>query len=218
MTNDICACANGYKLVTRLAACALLGLLLQGCYDLRPCAPEQVRERMRVDADELVDDWRVNGATIPARFIHAAAGCYLLEVKYREDYKRVRGASSLWGISPLAAGIETAARTETSTYETGYARFALQLRNQHTYHVTATFDGDWFFPRILELNDAGERTREIRPVRTNQELDACKAKGPPTDDISDVACAGERDQSKSGLSSNDGVPGCELSDRRRASR
>jgi len=97
----------------------MLSIFLQGCYDLRPCAQDQVRERTRVDVDEFVDDWRLNGATIPARFIHASDACYLLEVKYREDYRRVHGASSLWGISPLAAAIDTAARTETSTYETG---------------------------------------------------------------------------------------------------
>ncbi|HYJ09593.1 MAG TPA: hypothetical protein VEX18_11305 [Polyangiaceae bacterium] len=108
---------------------------------------------------------------------------------------------------------------DAATSATGYVPFALQLRRQHTYHVTATFDGDQFFPRILELNAAAERTREIVPVRTKQELDSCKAKGPATDDIGEVVCAGARDEpSKSGLSSNDGLPGCALSDRRRASR
>jgi len=139
--------------------------------------------------DERVDDWRVNGEAIGPRFIHAADGCYLLEAKYSEDYARVHGASSLWGLSPAAALIDTAVRTETSHYETGYVPFALQLRSEHTYHVTATFDGDEFKPRILELNAAAERTREILPVRSSQELDSCKTRSPGAESIDDVVCS-----------------------------
>jgi hypothetical protein len=163
----------------------MLGFALQGC-GLRPCSPGQLRERTRIDLDERVDDWRVNGEAISQRFIHAADGCFLLEAKYSEDYTRVHGASSLWGVSPVAALIDTAARTETSHYETGYVPFALQLRSQHTYHVTATFDGDEFRPRIIEMNAAAERTREILPARSTQELDACKSYS--TQDIEDVIC------------------------------
>lgn len=138
--------------------------------------------------NERVDDWRVNGETINPRFIHAAQGCYLLEVKYRQDYTRVHGASSLWGASPLAAAIDTAARTHTSHYETGYVPFALKLRGQRTYHVTATFDGDELRPRIVELNAAAERTREILPLRSMQELDLCRAHSPVAEDVHDVVC------------------------------
>jgi hypothetical protein len=152
-----------------------------------------------VDVDELVEDWRVNSETVPARFIHADDACYLLQVKYREDYLRVHGASSLWGVSPLAAAIDTAARTRTSHYETGYVAFALQLRARHTYYVTATFDGDQFWPRIIEVNAAAERTREILPARSTQELDACKARGPKTDDIDETVCAGARATPKTGM-------------------
>jgi hypothetical protein len=177
---------RAYRLVTTFAACSMLGLTLQGC-GLRPCSPGQLSERTRIDLDERVDDWRVNGETITPRFIHAADGCYLLEVKYREDYTR-SGTSSLWAISPLAAAIDTAAGTETSHYETRYVPFALQLSRQHTYYVTATFDGDQFRPRIIELNAAAERTREVLPLRSRQDLDFCKAHGPRAEDIGDVVC------------------------------
>jgi hypothetical protein len=177
----------GYRLVTTFAAWSMLGLTLQGC-GVRPCSPSQLHERTRIDLDERVDDWRVNGETISQRFIHAADGCYLLEVKYSEDYKRVHGASSLWGVSPVAAAIDTASRTHTSHYETGYVPFAVQLRGQHTYYVTATFDGDEFRARVVELNAAAERTREFLPVRSAQELDSCRARSPGAQDIGDVVC------------------------------
>jgi hypothetical protein len=174
-----------HELVARLTASAMLGLTLQGCLrpcspgqldcPLQPCSPSQVRERARIDLDERVEDWRVNGGTTRPRFIHAAGGCYLLEVKYSEHYTRVHGVSSLWGISPLAAAVDTATKVKSSHYETGYVPFALHVRPQHSYHVTATFDGDEFMPRIIELNAAAERTREIFPLRSKQQLDSCKA-------------------------------------------
>jgi hypothetical protein len=180
-----------------LAAFSSLAMAIQGC-GVRPCSPDQLRERTRVDVDERVDDWRVNGETIAQRFIHAERGCYLVEVKYRQDYTRVRGASSLWGISPLAAAIDTASNVQSSSYETGYFPFALQLRNQHTYQITATFDGDQFWPRIVELNSAAERTREILPARSPQELEICKTGRPGAGDIAKVVCAGERQGSALG--------------------
>lgn len=176
-----------YRFVATCAACSMLGLTLQGC-GLRTCSPGQLLERRRIDLDERVAEWRVNGEAIEPRLIHAANGCYLLEVKYREAYTRVHGASSLWGLSPVAAAIDTATRTHTSHYETGSVPFALQVRSQRAYHVTATFDGDRFMPRIVELNAAGERTREILPLRSTQELDSCKAHSPAAEDIDDTVC------------------------------
>jgi hypothetical protein len=175
------------KLVTTFAVWPMLGLTLQGC-GVSPCSPSQLRERTRINLDERVDDWRVNGETIHQRFIHVADGCYRLEVRYSEDYARVHGASSLWGISPVAAAIDTASRTQTSHYETGYVPFALQVRSHYDYHITATFDGDEFRPRIVELNAAAERTREILPLRSTQELDSCGNRGPGAQDIADVVC------------------------------
>lgn len=155
---------------------------------MQRCSASQLRERARIDVDERVAGWRVNGGTIAPRLIHAAAGCYFLEVKYSEDYTRVHGTSSLWGISPLAAGIETAASVKSSHYETGYVPFALQLRRQHTYHVTATFNGDEFMPRIVELNAAAERTREIFPLRAKQELDSCRADSRSAENVDEAVC------------------------------
>src|SRR3954463_4977479 len=112
--------------------------LVQACQ-----TPPQVpaAEKVRVSSDERVDDWRVSGETHCPRVIQAIDGCYVLEVRYAEDYRRVQGgASQLWGIGPLWGPIDTAVRTRTTNYETGYVLFALQVRREHSYYVTATFD------------------------------------------------------------------------------
>ena len=153
-----------------------LGLLTQACSS-HPTFPPS--ELSRIDCDERVEDWRVSGEKHCPRLVQAVDGCYVLEVKYSEEFVRLHGGPSrLWGISPLAAAIDTMSRTESTHYGTDYVLFALQLHRQHSYYVTATFDGDQFMPRIVETNPASERTREILPARSLQELDECKAHGP----------------------------------------
>jgi hypothetical protein len=88
------------------------------------------------------------------------------------------GPSRLWGLSPLAGAIDTAVRTRSTNYETDYVLFALQVRRQHSYYVTATFDGDEFAPRIVETNATAERTQEILPATSLQELEQCERHGP----------------------------------------
>ncbi len=175
--------------VTGLSRRLVLGLVVQACH---PGArfPGGSSEPIRISSDERVDDWRVSGEGDCPRFVQAIDGCYVLEVKYREDYTRVRGGlSQLWAINPLAAGIDTAARSHTSHYETGYVLFALQLQKKHGYYVTATFDGDKFMPRIVETNAAAERTREVFPASSLQELERCKAKGPSVSASEQDVCA-----------------------------
>jgi len=163
------------RVIRRLGSLAL-GLLLSACQG-RPLVAAS--ELVRIGSDERVDDWRVGGEKYCPHVIQAIDGCYIVEVKYREDYTRVHGGTSrLWGLSPLAGAVDTMARTHTSHYETGYVLFALPVRRQHGYYVTATFDGDEFMPRIIETNAASERTREILPAASPQELEQCKARGP----------------------------------------
>jgi hypothetical protein len=150
--------------------------LIQAC---QPKANFPAAELNRVSSDERVDDWRVSGEKKCPRVIQAIDGCYVLEVKYVADYRRVKGGTSrLWGLSPLAAAIDTAVRTRTTNYETDYVLFALPVRRQHSYYVTATFDGDEFAPRVVETNAAAERTQEIFPAASLQELELCKRHGP----------------------------------------
>jgi hypothetical protein len=67
--------------------------------------------------------------------------------------------------------------------------FALQVRREHSYYVTATFDGDEFIPRIVESNAAAERTREVLPARSMEELEQCKQQGPRISASEQDVCA-----------------------------
>jgi hypothetical protein len=137
----------------------------------------------RVDRDEHVERWRVNGEEVCGKVIETAAGCYVLEVKYSAHYLRVHGTSPLWAIgvglmSPalvVGAAVDTEKRTHRAHYASVFVPFALATNKQFAYYVTSTFTGDGFIPRIAELNGAGEKVREIKPAKTVQELDACNA-------------------------------------------
>jgi len=99
-----------------------------------------------------------------------------LEAKYSADYLRLHGGmSKLWSISLIAGAADTASRVHAAHYESDFVPFALAARKEYTYYVTSTFTGDEFIPRIVELNLAGERVREIKPAKSTQELDACHA-------------------------------------------
>jgi hypothetical protein len=169
-----------------LTASLLLALVVLACHP-RARHPRQTGERLRIACDSRVDDWRVGDETKCPTVVHAVQGCYVVQVKYREEFTRVHGASPLWGVSLLAGAIDTATRVHTARYETGYVPFALPLRNHHNYYVTATFNGDEFMPRIVELNAASERTREILPATSVEELEKCKAHSPLLDE-DDAVC------------------------------
>jgi hypothetical protein len=163
--------------ITRLGCYLWLALLIHACH---PAGPKFASSELgRIKSDELVDDWRVSGETGCPDVVQATDGCYVLEVKYQAKYTYMAGGSSFWGLGTGAA-IDALAqgRIHESEYETGYVPFALQLHPQHSYYVTATFDGDKFMPRIVETNAAAERTREISPARSLEELEQCKAHGP----------------------------------------
>jgi hypothetical protein len=129
----------------------------------------------RVDRDEHVEAWRVNGEKVCPKVIEAIDGCYVLEAKYSADYLRLHGSSRLWSLSLLAGAVDTASRVHEAHYESDFVPFALLTRREYTYYVTSTFTGDEFIPRVVELNPAGERIREIRPAKSTKELDACHA-------------------------------------------
>ena len=112
------------------------------------------------------------------------------------DCTRVRGGGSqLWAFSPIAGAVDTAVSTHSTRYETGYVLFALPLRRERNYYVTATFDGDRFMPRIVETNAAEERTSEILPAGSMQELERCKAQAPSVSASEQEVCAVPLNQS-----------------------
>lgn len=173
----------------------LVGLEAGGCRP-KPRTPAAPQPKVYVSRDERVDDWRLDGAKSCQRILRAPTGCYVLEAKYRESYTRVHGASPLWFhyITWAAAALDTATRIHSRSYETGYVPFALQLRTGHRYYVTATFDGDEFTPRIVELNANAERTREILPATSAEELKACKKQSPPEQELAEALCPPSRNR------------------------
>lgn len=158
----------------QLVGLILAGLELSSCRS-RPKAPVVPPVEVYITRDERVDDWRLDGVENCPGVLRVPVGCYVLEAKFEESYTRVHGASSLWGISWAAAALDTATRIHSSKYETDYVPFAVTLRPGHRYYVTATFDGDVFSPRIVELNANAERTLEVLPAASVDEVKACKA-------------------------------------------
>jgi hypothetical protein len=179
-----------HKLIQWLFA----GLLVQACHS-NAQFPGNQGEPILINCDERVDDWRLDGESHCPRHVKALDGCYVVRVKYSEDYLQLHGRSAAWVLSPwssiaaAAALLDAAGQTHSAHYETGYVPFALPVRSKHSYYVTATFNGDEFTPRILELNADQERTQEIFPARSRQDLEQCRAHGPAvTADDQDV-CA-----------------------------
>jgi hypothetical protein len=163
-----------------LVSSLLLGLVVVACHP-RARHPRHTAERMRIDCDGRVEAWQVGGETKCPRVVHAPEGCYLVRVKYREDFAR------------LHHHLEGLPKLHTAHYATPYIAFALQLRTGHSYYVTATFNGDEFMPRIIELGSMSERTREILPAASLQELEDCKARTPLLDEAQAICQWPSRD-------------------------
>jgi hypothetical protein len=155
----------------------VLAWVLQAC-----CSngrfPSDVRAGALIKHDERLDTWRVNGEKVCAPTMITADGCYVLEAKYKADYFNLRGPSTPFVpgfelISGVVAVGDAAAKSHSAHYESDLAPFALWVRSQYSYYVTATFDGDQFMPRIVELDANQQRIREILPARSLQELEQC---------------------------------------------
>jgi hypothetical protein len=143
--------------------------------------PSDLKGGSRVRRDEFVDAWRVNGAKVCSKEIWAASGCYVLEVEYNATYRKQNSdVNAMNLISPIAGLIEAEANTTYATYDSGRVPFALRIRSPNSYYVTATFTGDQFIPRIIELDAAGERLGQIDPIRSARELADCRAGRPAT--------------------------------------
>lgn len=134
----------------------------------------------------MVSSWNVNGDDVELERLNAEPGCFVLVVKYRIAYERLDDDAVAVGYpSPVGIGLlfaQLAAQVRRSAYESDQVAFTLPVRSNHTYWVTATFNGDEFLPRIVESDAAGERIRQIDPSVRLQEINDCKAnklKPPP---------------------------------------
>lgn len=98
----------------------------------------------------------------PLRF-WVGTGCRAFTVKYEESY-------FIWGEKKaarkgLGQGLWPAlANTEVHTYETFKPiAFFVPVRAGQTYWITATFTGDEFLPRIVEIEPSGEAVGRFLP-------------------------------------------------------
>jgi hypothetical protein len=106
----------------------------------------------------------VNGNDPPREFV-MAAGCRIVTVKYEESY-------FIWGEKKaLRKGLGNGllpvlSETEVHNYETTQPiRFFIPVKGGHRYWITATFTGDEFLPRVVELDPNGDTVNRFLPDR-----------------------------------------------------
>lgn len=151
-----------------------LAWLVIGCCSTGRFPSKDHGATVPVKRDENVAHWRVNGEKVCPKLIWAAPGCYVLEVEYEASFTKYHPHKSGVGFfSPIAGAVEQAAQTTHHEYSSSRIPFALRLRENANYFVTATFTGDEFLPRIVGYDGAGNRLASIEPARSRQELEAC---------------------------------------------
>jgi hypothetical protein len=99
----------------------------------------------------------------PPDRVFVAAGCRRVSATYQAAYFQLgRGGSFHEG--SVADHLEKLGAAERHTYETDVPiTFHFLARGGMTYWVTASFNGDEFFPRLVEFDAAGERTKAFQP-------------------------------------------------------
>jgi hypothetical protein len=91
------------------------------------------------------------------------AGCRSITVKYEESY-------FIWGEKKalrkgLGTGLEVAlAESEVHSYETTKPiHFFVPARAGYRYWITATFTGEAFIPRVVEIAPSGDAVKRFLP-------------------------------------------------------
>lgn len=152
-----------------IAASTAVGLLAPtGCtqYYRPPALPANQLAMVEVDSRASVLD--VDGLPLPPRGGNAvafsvAAGCRTLSVKYEESYfiwggRKAKKAGLGGGLGPALAN------TEVHDYETlRPIRFFIPAKAGLKYWVTATFTGDEFLPRVVEIEPNGDAGKRLLP-------------------------------------------------------
>ncbi len=114
-----------------------------------------------LDVDGLPPPSSHNGQKLKEFFV--GAGCRKVTAKYEESYfiwgdKKAKKAGLGTG---LAASL---ANTEQHDYETMKPiRFFIPAKAGRKYWVTATFTGDEFLPRIVEIEPSGDTVSKFLP-------------------------------------------------------
>lgn len=92
------------------------------------------------------------------------AGCHVIEVDYRETFhdhfkecKRFDNGKTIYNKCPGPRW------SDERQYSAASIKFFVRARPPSQYWVTATFTGDEFLPRLVELSPAGEATATFTP-------------------------------------------------------
>jgi hypothetical protein len=157
---------------SRIAASAATALLaLSACahlpYYVEPALPAAQLATIRLDSRSKLLTLDGMGPTDPGdgprSEIRILPGCRTLTAKYEESY-------FIWGEAKaeregMGNGLLTGAvNSESHDYETlKPIRFSFVARAGYTYWVTASFTGDQFLPRLVELEPGGEASRKFGP-------------------------------------------------------
>jgi len=99
----------------------------------------------------------------PPREFLIGAGCRSLTVKYEESYFIWGGKKAIK--KGLGDGLGPAlAESEVHSYETQTPiRFFVPVRAGNRYWITATFTGEEFIPRVVELAPNGDTVQRFLP-------------------------------------------------------
>ena len=159
--------------------CALLTI---GCVQSYqpPALPNDQLALVTLDSSASVLD--VDGLPPPTReggekrmAFYVGTGCRSLTAKYEASYfiwgeRKARKAGHGSGLAAVLAN------TEVHDYETMKPiQFFIPAKAGRRYWVTATFTGDEFLPRVVEIEPSGDAVRKFQPDQP------CKATQPASE-------------------------------------
>jgi hypothetical protein len=152
------------------ASTALCALWATGCVQSykAPALPRNQLALVSLDSSASVLD--VDGLAPPSgqkgqklKEFFVGAGCRKLTAKYEESYFIWGGKKA--GKAGLGTGLAVSlANTEQHDYETMKPiRFFIPTKAGRKYWVTATFTGDEFLPRVVEIEPSGDAVNKFLP-------------------------------------------------------
>ncbi len=162
--------ARGASAAPITALCVLFATAC-GPYYHAPAVPTNQLARVTLDSRATILD--VDGLPLPpsrsdsgsnnAKEFFVGAGCRQLTAKYEESYfiwgaKKASKEGLGYGLGPALA------KTEVHDYETMKPiRFFIPAKAGRKYWVTATFTGDQFLPRVVEIEQSGDSVGTFLP-------------------------------------------------------
>ncbi len=100
----------------------------------------------------------------PELSTYLESGCHAIEVEYRDTFhdrfKECKRFDSGKTIYNKCTGLRL---SDEHSYSTAAVKFFVRARPPNQYWVTATFTGDKFIPRVVELDASGQATATLAP-------------------------------------------------------